>query len=166
MLFLAPPPFNCKSISIVVKAQNGSSGRLPDWLDCWARCRAPWRGGRLSASVKDTWLPIRADVAVVGPATQASPSNVPVMLTMTIARPPPPRGQDDARMPLAIASTWRAVIAPTSLAPLPVSVCHPVPVLCCALIPRPPLPWPSCPCRPCRPCHPHRPRRPHCPCCT
>ncbi len=29
----------------VVKAHNGSNGRLPDWLDCWAHCQVPWRGG-------------------------------------------------------------------------------------------------------------------------
>jgi hypothetical protein len=89
MLFLEPLLLNCKLISVVVKAQNGSSGGLLDWLDCWAHCLAPWQGGRLSASVNDDPLSIQAAIAAVGLTTQALPSNVPIMPTMTIARPSP-----------------------------------------------------------------------------
>jgi hypothetical protein len=97
MLFLELLPLNCKLISVVVKAQNGSSGRLLDWLDCWVRCLAPWHGGRLSANVNDALLSVQAAIAVVGPAMQALPSNVPVMPMMTIARPSPHR--EDRTMP-------------------------------------------------------------------
>jgi hypothetical protein len=90
MLVLELLLLNCKLISVVVKAQNGSSGRLLDWLDCWVRCLAPWQGGRLSTSVNDSRLSVQAAIAVVGPAMQALPSNVPIMPTMTIARPFPP----------------------------------------------------------------------------
>ncbi len=94
-----------------VKAQNGSSGRIPDWLDCWAHCRAPWRGGRLSTSVNNAWLLARAAPSVVGPATQALTSNGTVMPTTMIAHPSHlPQGQDNARPPLAIMYTRRAAI--------------------------------------------------------
>jgi hypothetical protein len=140
MLFLEPPPLNCKSISVVVKAQNGSSSRLPDWLDCWVCHRAPLQGGREFISVNDAQLPVQAAITVVGAAMQASPSNVPVMLTTAFTCPSPPlQGHDGACPPLAITSTWwRAAITPMSLAPLPVAVCYPV--LCCALIPCTPSP--------------------------
>ncbi len=93
----------------VMNSQKGSSGRLPNWLDCWAHCRVPWQGGRSSASVNDAWLPARAAISVVGPAMQALPSNGPVTLMATIAHPSPlTQGQDAARLPLVIVSTWRA----------------------------------------------------------
>jgi hypothetical protein len=40
-LFLQPPPLDCKLISAVEKKQNGSSGRLPDWLDYWEHHHSP-----------------------------------------------------------------------------------------------------------------------------